>query len=259
MQARVVLVVITTAVLFAPVVLAQAVDRTTNLQPFDSLELRSCFDTKVAPGTPERVVINATPEQHDRIAVEQQGSTVEIGPKNGWQDGDVVCRGGRVQVQVIASFAANEPFAIHSAGSGNVDAEVPAASKLTTQVAGSGNLALRGAADECELSVAGSGDVAASSLDCARAAEVDVAGSGSVTMRGKTKHCELEVHGSGDVRAEDYACDSADVEVNGSGSVDLAAIGELDVEIHGSGDVTYAGEPKLLGMDVHGSGSVRKR
>jgi hypothetical protein len=259
MQAQAVLGVIASAVLLTPAVLAQAVERTTNLQPFNSLELRSCFDTKVAPGTPERVVINATPEQHDRIAVEQQGSTVEIGLKNGWQDGDVVCRGGRVQVQVTASFAGNEPFAIHSAGSGNVDAEVPAASKLTTQIAGSGNLALRGAADECELSVSGSGDVGASSLDCARAAEVEVAGSGSVTMRGKTKDCEFEIHGSGDVHAQDYACDSADVEVNGSGSVDLAAIGALDVEIHGSGDVTYSGEPQLRGMDVHGSGRVRKR
>jgi hypothetical protein len=259
MQPHVVLGVIASAVLCTPVVLAQAVDRTTNLQPFNSLELRSCFDTKIAPGTPERVIVSATPDQHDRIAVEQQGSTVEIGLKNGWQDGDVVCRGGRVQVQVVASFAANEPFAIHSAGSGNVDAEVPAASKLKTEVAGSGNVAVRGAAEDCELSVAGSGDVAASSLDCARAAEVEVAGSGSVTLRGKTKDCEFEVHGSGDVRAQDYACDSAEVEINGSGSVDLGTVAALDVEIHGSGDVTYSGEPTLRGMDLHGSGSLRKR
>jgi hypothetical protein len=259
MQARVVLGIIAGAVLASPAVLAQAVDRTTNLQPFNSLELRACFDTKVAPGTPERVTINATLEQHDRISVEQEGSRVEIGFKGGWQDGDVVCRGGRVQVQVIASFAANEPFAIHSAGSGNVDAEVPAASKLSAQVAGSGNMVVRGAAEDCELSVAGSGDVAANSLNCARAAEVEVAGSGSVALRGKTKDCEFEIHGSGDVRAEDYACDSADVEISGSGSVDLGTIGSLDVEIHGSGDVTYSGEPTLRDMDLHGSGRLHKR
>ena len=58
--------------------------------------------------------------------------------------------------------------------------------------------------------------------------------------------------------ANDYACDSADVEINGSGSVDLAQIAELAVEIHGSGDVTYRGEPKLRRMEVHGSGGVRQ-
>ena len=164
-----------------------------------------------------------------------------------------------MQIQVAASFAANEPFAIHSGGSGSVEAEVPAASKLTAQVAGSGNMALRGAAGDCEFSVAGSGDVAVNTVDCTRAAEVDVAGSGSVTLQGRGKECEFEIHGSGDVRAQDYACESADVEIHGSGSVDLPAIGVLDAEIHGSGDVTYSGEPTVRGMDIHGSGRLRKR
>ena len=86
MQAQIVLGVIASALLASPAVLAQAVDRATNLQPFTTLELRGCFDTKIAPGTPERVTVNATPEQHERIVVEQDGSTVEVGLKNGWED-----------------------------------------------------------------------------------------------------------------------------------------------------------------------------
>ena len=88
--------------------------------------------------------------------------------------------------------------------------------------------------------------------------EVAVHGSGDATLQGKTKSCEFAIHGSGDVTANDYACDSAEVEINGSGSVDLAQIAELAVEIHGSGDVSYRGEPKLRRMEVHGSGSVRQ-
>ena len=120
-------------------------------------------------------------------------------------------------------------------------------------------MALRGGAEDCELSVAGSGDLEASKLDCVRATEVEVNGSGSVTMEGKTKDCEFEIHGSGNVRAQGYACDSADVEIAGSGSVDLPTLSALDVEIHGSGDVTYGGEPTLRGVDIHGSGRLRKR
>jgi hypothetical protein len=259
MHAHVVLGVLGGVLFVSPVVLAQAVDRTTDLQPFNTLELSACFDTRVGPGTPERVTVTATPEQHELIVVEQSGSTLDVKLKNGWDDGNVVCRGERVRVEVTASFAGNEPFAIHSRGSGNVDAEIPTASKLDASVSGSGNMTLRGAGQDCEVSVAGSGDVVARSLDCAATTEVEISGSGSVTLQGKTKSCEVEVNGSGDVRAQDYACDSADVEINGSGSVDLPAIQALEAEIHGSGDVTYSGEPTLRGMDIHGSGRLRKR
>ena len=129
---------------------------------------------------------------------------------------------------------------------------------MAASVAGSGDLALRGSAGECEITIAGSGSVVARALECATTTEVAVHGSGDATLRGKTKTCEFEIHGSGDVTASDYACDSADVEINGSGSVDLAEIADLAVEIHGSGDVNYRGEPKLRRMEVHGSGGLHQ-
>jgi hypothetical protein len=203
--------------------------------------------------------VSATAEQHSRIRVEQSGDTVTVEPLD--DRGDVwreFCRGERIQIRVSASFAKDGPVNLHVRGSGDLDAEVPAAATLSASVAGSGDLAVRGSAADCEITISGSGDVRGRALDCATSTEVAVHGSGDVTLQGKTKTCSFEVHGSGDVTANDYACQSADVQINGSGSVDLANVAEIAVEVHGSGEVSYRGEPKLRRMEIHGSGGLRQ-
>ena len=83
-------------------------------------------------------------------------------------------------------------------------------------------------------------------------------GSGSTKVAGKTKTCNLVVNGSGGVAADGLECDSADVAINGSGSVGLAKIASLNVQINGSGNVKYRGEPTLRGVAVNGSGKLIK-
>jgi hypothetical protein len=259
MQAQIVPIVIVAAWLSSPTVaLSQAVERTQDLKPFTTLDLRGCFDTTLVAGSPQRLTVSATAEQHERIRVEQSGDVVTIEPldeTDGWRE---LCRGERIDIRVSASFAKDRPVDLRVRGSGDLDAEVPAAATLSASVAGSGDLAVRGSAAACEITISGSGDVLGRSLDCATSTEVSVHGSGDVTLQGATKTCSFEVHGSGDVAAGDYACESADVEIFGSGSVNVAKVGDIAVEIHGSGDVTYRGEPKLRRMEVHGSGGLRQ-
>jgi len=259
MQAQISLTLIVTGLLLSPAVLvAQTVERATDLQPFDTLELRGCFDAKLAAGTPQRVVVKATAEQHERLSVQQSGNTVTIGPAEAWSGTDVLCRGERVTVQITASFAKDRPVTLRVRGSGDLDADVPAASKLAVEIQGSGDLTLRGSAADCELEISGSGEVVARPLECAVSTDVEVHGSGSVTLQGKTKTCDFDIHGSGNVAAQDFACESADVDVSGSGSIDLASIKSLGAEIHGSGNVRYRGEPTLRAVEVHGSGRLQK-
>ena len=238
---------------------SQAVDKVTDLKPFDTLEIGGCFESKVAPGTPERVVVNATGPQQARIRVEQDGKTVRVGfIDHAFADEYNVCKDGKIRVTVTANFAKDQSVELRLAGSGGVDAEVPRVAKLTTSIAGSGGVTLRGAADECRLSVAGSGGADARSLDCGASARVSVAGSGSTRLNGKTKACEFRVSGSGGVRADDFACESADVAISGSGSISLPTVADLKVSISGSGSVQYRGEPKLRGVDINGSGRLHK-
>jgi hypothetical protein len=258
MRARIRLIVPSVLLLTSSAAFSQAVDKTTDLKPFDTLVIGGCFESRLAPGTPERVVVNATALQHERIRVVQDGKTVKIGFPERNSDDYSVCREGKIRVSVTANFSKDQPVELRLAGSGSLDADVPRAAKLTTTIAGSGNVALRGAAGECAITVAGSGNTDANALDCGASTKVAVHGSGGTKLNGKTKACEFRINGSGDVGADEFACESADVQINGSGSVALAKIGQLKVAVNGSGNVKYRGDPTLLGVDIHGSGRVQK-
>ncbi|HUL81379.1 MAG TPA: DUF2807 domain-containing protein [Gammaproteobacteria bacterium] len=253
------LTVPTAVLLLSPLAaLAQGADKTTDLKPFDTLEVGGCFDTKLTPGTPERVVVTATAEQYARMRVVQEGKTVKVGFKERSFDDYNICRDGKITVSITANFAKDQPVDLRFAGSGSADADVPRVAKLTAATSGSGGLTLRGAASDCRLAVAGSGSTDARSLTCDASTGVAVNGSGSTKLNGKTKVCEFMINGSGGVGADEFACDSADVSINGSGSVTLAKIADLKVEINGSGNVKYHGQPTLRGLSVHGSGKVQQ-
>jgi hypothetical protein len=256
MRARIRLAISIPFLLGSAAALAQAADKATDLKPFDRLQIEGCFEVRLAPGTPTRAVVTATPDQQQRIRVEQDGNRVKVGFAQ--HDDYSVCRGDPIRVSITASFATTDSVQLGIAGSGSLDANVPRAAKLDAEVAGSGRIALRGAAGDCKLTIAGSGNADATALDCDSSAKVGVHGSGSVKLTGRTQTCEFEVNGSGGVAADGFACDSADVEINGSGSVGLAKLTSLKVEINGSGNVKYRGDPSVRDVAVHGSGRIIK-
>jgi hypothetical protein len=257
MRARIrLLLVPVTFLLGSSAALAQAVDKATDLKSFDRLQIEGCFDARLEPGTPARAVVSATADQQQRIRVEQDGKHVRVGFAE--RDDYNVCRGGPIRVAITASFEKTDSVELGVAGSGSLDAMVPRVADLRASVAGSGRIALKGAAGDCNLNVAGSGAVDASALACDSSAKIGVQGSGSAKVAGKTKTCNLVVNGSGGVAADGLECDSADVAINGSGSVGLAKLGSLNVQINGSGNVKYRGEPTLRGVAVNGSGKLIK-
>lgn len=237
--------------------LARAEDKSTDLKPFDKLEIEGCFEAKLEPGTPARAVVSATADQQQRIRVEQDGTRVRIGFAEK-EDYSRLCRGSAIRVSITASFAPTDSVDLGVAGSGSLDANVPRAAKLAGAVAGSGRIALRGAAGDCTLTLAGSGSADASGLACESSAKIAVRGSGSAKLAGHTKSCDVVVDGSGGVKTDGLECDSVDVVVNGSGSVALAKVASLKVQINGSGNVRYRGEPTLRGIAVNGSGRLIK-
>jgi hypothetical protein len=257
MRARTRLLAISVPFLLGPLAaLAQPVDKATDLKPFDRLQIDGCFQARLAPGAPGRAVVSATAEQQQHIRVEQDGKRVRIGFAE--HDDYSACRGDPIRVNITASFAAGDSVDLGIAGSGSLDADVPRAAKLAAEIAGSGRIVLRGAAGDCKLTIAGSGAVDANQLACDSSAKIGVHGSGSVKLAGKAQACEFEINGSGGVTAEDFECASADVEINGSGSVGLAKLASLKVEINGSGNVKYRGDPTMRDVSVHGSGRIIK-
>jgi hypothetical protein len=255
MRARNRLLAIPVAVLLcSAAALAQADDKATDLKPFDSLQINGCFDAKLAPGTPARVVVSATADQQQRIKVEQDGMRVRIGFTD--REAYDVCRGGPIRVTITAGFAATDSVDLGLGGSGSLDANVPRVAKLAGAVAGSGRIALRGAAADCSFTISGSGSADATAFACDSSAKVNVSGSGNTKLAGRTNTCEVQINGSGGVAA-DGDCNSADVVINGSGSVGLAKVASLKAQINGSGNVKYHGDPTLT-QSVNGSGRLIK-
>lgn len=227
-----------------------------DLTPFSRLDVKGCFETTLSPGTPERVVVRATAEQHALISTVQAKDVVTIEPMSG---GRALCRGEPVEVHVTANFAKDARVDLRMDGSGDFEANVPSVEELKVSAAGAGDLRLSGSAVKCEIALEGSGETRAQSLVCDKELELELRGSGDASLRGETKKCSFDIKGSGDVDAGDYACDAATVKINGSGSLDLPRVKELDVEIRGSGDVNYRGEPDRRRTDVKGSGKVSQR
>ena len=106
------------------------------------------------------------------------------------------------------------------------------------------------------ISIAGSGDVAAPSLN-ARDLALRISGSGDVQLGGKAESLQVRISGSGDVKAARFETQSARVSIAGSGGATLWARQSLEVSVAGSGDVRYYGDPTVA-KKIAGSGSVRR-
>ena len=80
-------------------------------------------------------------------------------------------------------------------------------------------------------------------------------GSSTVTLSGNVNHIDLLVSGSGSISASNLQTSFANIELTGSGEIDLAVMDHLDVVIDGSGTVRYKGNP-TINQETRGSASL---
>jgi hypothetical protein len=128
-------------------------------------------------------------------------------------------------------------------------------------VSGSGKAELVGPvnADNLNLSVSGSGNLYAKSIEADRL-NCSISGSGNVVIsgRGSVDNGEITISGSGNFTGEQLEIDHLEVRVSGSGSCNCRAGDSLTASVSGSGNITYLGDPKVDAR-VSGSGKVRSR
>lgn len=107
--------------------------------------------------------------------------------------------------------------------------------------------------NDIEFSVSGSGEidmaVEADDLD------VVISGSGEIKLEGFADELDASISGSGDINAFDLPVRVADINIAGSGDVEVNVSDLLDVRITGSGDVLFKGNP-ILDISIVGSGDV---
>ena len=204
--------------------------RTFQVSDFDQIDLRGSDDVDVRVGTGFSIRAEGPSEQLDRLRIERDGDTLDIGRKNGkgfgWNKGANV----KVYVTLPRLTEANV------SGSGNMAVDRVEGSAFEGGIAGSGNLTI--AAVQVE------------------SAKFSIAGSGTARASGSARDLSVEIAGSGNVEASKLQAKSAKVEIAGSGSVRAVVDGPAEVDMMGSGDVDLGPRSRCTTSKM-GSGSVR--
>jgi hypothetical protein len=127
---------------------------------------------------------------------------------------------------------------ISIAGSGDIIGnEEFNSDRLYTDIAGSGDIAIKVSADRLESSISGSG---------------------SISLSGSAHSHDARITGSGDVDAFELQARDSSVVITGSGNCRIRVSDRLQAKITGSGDVLYKGDPRIS-QSITGSGKVKDR
>lgn len=119
-----------------------------------------------------------------------------------------------------------------------VNVTMPALKEVT--LAGSGKIVAPALARNAKVTIAGSGDVDAASIDADKF-DLTIAGSGNFHGAGNAGRFDLTVAGSGSSATDALRVDSAKVTIAGSGDAAFASDGDVEATIMGSGEVRVKG------------------
>ncbi|RMB51709.1 putative autotransporter adhesin-like protein [Sphingomonas sp. PP-CE-3A-406] len=204
--------------------------RTYQVTGFDQIDLQGSDDVDVRVGTGFSIRAEGPSDQLDRLKIDRDGETLDIGRKNGASFG--WNKGAKVKVYVTLPRLT----AATISGSGYIAVNRVEGKAFTGTIAGSGDMTLATIqVDEARFSVTGSGALRAS---------------------GTARALNAEIAGSGDVDASKLRAQSAKIDIPGSGSVRAVVDGPAIVDISGSGDVDLGPKARCT-ISKTGSGSVR--
>lgn len=202
-----------------------------SIDDISGVELNASFDVKLIEGTPSNIKIEAEENIIQYVDVHVENGILKIKTQD-----DVRIRTNKhIRIYVTApSFSR-----VNNNGSGDITSEgkLSSDSKLRVDATGSGDVKLDVDAPEVEATLTGSGNV---------------------KLTGETKNFHGDVTGSGDIRAMDLRAEEANVQVSGSGNIDIYSSVKVTSSITGSGDVRYKGGAQVVSSSKTGSGDLKK-
>lgn len=102
----------------------------------------------------------------------------------------------------------------------------------------------------------GSGDVVLNHLNTEKI-EVQLRGSGDINLSGSTEVFIANLQGSGDISAYKFNADEVNTEIRGSGDIEVYAGKSFVGEVQGSGDIKVKGKPVNVSKNRKGSGNIQ--
>jgi hypothetical protein len=194
------------------------------------VELHSSFDVYLIQGSVAGVKIVAEENIIPHIELQVYNDVLNIETEN-----DIWLHPRRPVKIYVTSPVFNR---IECSGSGNIHSQ--------TKISNDNKL---------ELSSSGSGDI---NIEAdAPEVEAGISGSGSIELAGETKKIIGDVSGAGNLKAINLKAEESDLNVSGSGNVQVYSSVKIKANISGSGDVRYKGDAQV-NSNISGSGSIKK-
>lgn len=209
---------------------AQVVTQTREVSGFNEVVFAAAGDLYLTQGQREHLTIEAEPDVLRLITSEVRSQRLTLGFASG---SSVLAREPirfRLELRTLRALKLQSAGGVHS---GAIKTE------------------------HLSLDLPGSGDIEIERLD-ARRLELRLSGSGNVSVRhGQVDSQRLEIGGAGSVTTNGLASRDAEVSIDGSGEVRLAASARLTARITGSGSVRFSGNPQLV-ESITGAGTVQR-
>jgi Putative auto-transporter adhesin, head GIN domain len=183
---------------------------------------------------------------HVSILVTDSNSLTIVAQENIVENIDIKRKNNRLIIQSNRILKSNKPIEII----------ITCTSLKGIELNGSGNIDVinQYSIPKANFTINGSGKIQ-THLE-AKEIKSQINGSGEMKFSGAVQKLKIEINGSGDIIAQDLLASNCDIDINGSGKVDLTVKNKLDVSIVGSGDVTYAGDP-IIKSYVTGNGKIK--
>ncbi len=200
------------------------------VRDFNQIALQGVGQILLVQGDQESLTIEAEQDLLPKIKSEVEGGKLVLGWKS-WLD-NILSFGNQ---KIIFHVGMKRVNGVSISGAGSLGAQ-----QIQT--------------DRCEFKVSGSGELAVEQLT-AQGLDLHISGTGHATLAGKADTVNIHVSGAGHVQAASLSTKEADVQISGSGDVELAVSTKLNVGISGSGDVKYVGQPNVT-QRISGIGRV---
>jgi hypothetical protein len=105
------------------------------------------------------------------------------------------------------------------------------------------------------VDLVGSGSFTAMNLN-EKKFEVKITGSGNVFLKGAAEQANIKLTGSGNIQAKDLIAQDLWIDLSGSGNIQAYTAFALDADLSGSGNITVHGTPLSRKTSKTGSGKI---
>jgi len=199
-----------------------------NIKPIHGINIIGSMDVNIKKGDEQKVLVNG---------YENVIEVINLDVDNGlWNVKFNKCVKKTGDLKIVVTLPEIDELVI--TGSGNIlSSDKFENSNVSLLINGSGNIDFSTDADDVKA---------------------EIRGSGNILLTGECDSFESVIKGSGDIKAFEFVCKHSEVDIKGSGDVNVHVTKSLDVSIKGSGDVQYKGKAERVNADIKGVGEVKK-